>query len=305
MKSVQKDASGHEQLSISSHEDDEFMIFLIITVLAWGILSVGMLGVEWGYSAWAQARLYTTVQFLALDSFSKSQNREQKEAIIGMIMGPHSSTKVEEIFSRPGVTEIRLAKDFGWPLPSLLRGNSVHQPSSVLGVASSATAKLLPARQVGLPQSGHLALLGALPCALDKEAWETMSEQNPVAVLVNASGEILIHGKPIGHFGQLLTHIGQAVSDPQLFKPLQVRLDGYVPIFSKIGKINRVVGFGRVQIYGTYPHVWLRKQVIMTRSHNASTQLTGERPSLSQQDLAQVFSVNRTLKGAVLAPTLI
>ncbi|GJL62599.1 MAG: hypothetical protein NPIRA04_12530 [Nitrospirales bacterium] len=305
MKSVQGDASGHEQLSASSHGDDEIMIFLAITVLAWTILSIGMVGVEWGYGAWAQARLYTTAQFLVLDSFSRTQNQMKKEAIVRMIMGNNSTTKVEEIFSSPGVTQIRLAKDIGWPLPSLLRGNTVHQPSTVLGVVSSATAQLLPARQVGLPQSGHNRLLGALPCTLGKAAWESMPDQTPVAVLVNSLGEIYFQGKNIGQFGQLLTHIGQAVSDPQALQPLQVRLEGYVPIFTKIGKINRVVGFGRVQMYGTYPHVWLRKQVSTTRSHNASTQLTGERPRLRQQDLAQVFSINRKLQGAVLAPTLI
>ncbi|GJL66169.1 MAG: hypothetical protein NPIRA05_11400 [Nitrospirales bacterium] len=281
------------------------MIFLIITVLAWAILSVGMLGVEWGYGAWAQARLYTTAQFLALDSFPNPQNQGRKEAMIEMIMGPNSSIKAEKNFPRPGVTQIRLAKDFGWPLPSLLKGNFVHQPFSVLEIASSATAQLLPARQIGLPQSGHLTLLGALPCAFDKEAWEAMPEQVPVAVLSNSLGKIFLQGKPIGQFGQILTHIGQTVSDPQLFHPLHVRLDGYVSIFTKIGKVNRVVGFGRVQIYGTYPNVWLRKQVLTTGSHNASTQFTGERPRLSQQDLAKVLSANRMLQGAVLAPTLI
>jgi len=294
---------GHEAATVYSHEGHGHMIFLIITFLAWAILSIGLVGVEWGYGAWAQARLDTSAQFLVLDSFSESKNQHRDAMILGMVMGTPTLPKANQTNLGPGVTQIQLSQRMRWPGPSLLRGSFVQQPSSPFEVTSIATAQLLPARQVGLPQAGHLLLPGAVPCSLVKEAWETIPEQEPVAVMINSLGEIFLQGKRIGQFGQTLTHIGQAVPDLHTFQAPQVSLDGYVSIFTQIGTSHRVVGFGYAQIYGTYPHMLIRKQVIETRSPNASTQLMGKRLSLSPQDLAQVFSVNRTLKEVILAPT--
>ncbi|WP_447971755.1 hypothetical protein [Nitrospira sp. M1] len=281
------------------------MIFLFITILTWGILNIGMIGIERGYATWVQARLYATAQFLVLDSYSDNQRQESGEQMTKMAMGPHALETVETTFPRPGVTRIQLSQDIGLPMQSLMIRASSPQASSSIEMTSSATAQLLPARQVGLSHTAPFSLVGALPYVLAKDAWETMTEYEPVDATINSIGEIVYQGKIIGQFAQVLTHIGQAVSASESPHMSQVRVEGYMPIVATIGTRNRVVGFGHVHLDGTPPYLSIRKHVSTTRSQNASTQLTGQLPALSQEELSQVFSLNRTLKGAIVAPTLI
>lgn len=200
---------------------------------------------------------------------------------------------------------MKLSTQIESPLRPLMLGMSSSEAPSSVTVSSTARAQLLPARQVGLPQTDPTLLFGALPYTLEKDVWESMTEDTLVDATLNTTGEILSHGRIIGQGGRPMTHIGQAVPAPESPDTVHLPLEGYVPIVTTVGMSKRVVGFGHVTITGTRFHFVIRKYVSTTGSLNASTHVTVEWPQVSQQDLAQVFFMNRSLKGAILAPTLI
>ena len=172
-------------------------------------------------------------------------------------------------------------------------------------VRSSVEGTLRPAKQVGLFQSGNDELSGALPFVLARVPWESLVTDISISVRVTSTGDLLYKGKVIGHTSELYTHIGHPV---RAVKPtLHSRIDqmGYCPIYQRVGKQDRVVGFGAVQIRGTYATLTITKHNQQQASPNASTAWNADMVHLTAKELNQVFAINRALNGAVLAPALI
>ncbi len=284
-----------------------------------------MLGIDWGYATWSQARLQAAAQPLALASFWGDPYQGVHETIMNNTMRLHSSTKIEKTFSVSNAVHVQISESLALPLPSFSLGNHFNEKefsrdvdlstaknrssSRVMSerqfeVVGAAEAKLHPARQVGMSRAGRIALNGAIPCVLAREFWEMIPVDETIMVPVDSLGQMIGQDRKIGQFNQILTSIGQTVDAPNLLDTSKVHLEGYVPIFQTVGGRDRVVGFGRVNIDGTNRQVAITKHVTKTSSQNASTQLVGDISELNQEELVQVFALNHTLKDAVLASTL-
>ena len=302
------------------------MIFLLITLLAWTILSMGMLGIDWGYTTLSKIRLQAAAQSLVLDSLSDQKRLRPNDMTVLSAMGINSSAVVERTFPHSSKAQVQISRNVGLPLKflsiddhifrnsqaleSILDSTEVERSATILNegrgrrIASSALVELRPARQVGMAGSGQSSIPGAIPCVLDLTFWETLEENHSVSVTMNALGEILTEERTIGQFSQIVTYIGQEIHGPKPINKTSIHLDGYVPIFQRFEAHDRVVGFGHIQVSGTLPQVSITRQTTRIRSLNASTQLTGDISKLTEKELSRIFSINRSLQGAVLAPTL-
>ena len=302
------------------------MIFLLVTFLAWAILSVGMVGVDQGYATWSKSRLHTAAQALALFPLSRGPTSSVEDSVVLKSMGIPPSTVVERLYPSISTTQVRVSQDIKRPFQalmihnyfnprvtsenSLIPTNDINQKFATVKreestiVMKSVLATLRPARQVGVYHLDHQSMPGALPCVLERTYWETLQENKLIVVTLNPLGEILAHDKKVGQFGPMVTSIGEDISAATLPIAPSIRMNGYVPIVQRIGTRDRVVGFGYAQIHGDSSQLAIRKRVKTIASPNATTQLTRDLSHLKEEEVLEIFEGNRTLQGAILAPTL-
>ena len=168
----------------------------------------------------------------------------------------------------------------------------------------TAIVELRPVRQVGLAHAGSSSLPGAIPCVFERTFWESLQNNSSVFGVMNAHGEILIQDRKVGQFGATATYVGEEIHEAIPVNETEFHLNGYVPIYQQIGNDDRVVGFGSVDIQGTGSHVAITMQTSIRQSLNASTFVTGDLSEINKEELIELFSINQTLKNAILAPTL-
>ena len=302
------------------------MIFLLVTLLAWAILSMGMLGIDWGYTTLSQVRLQAAAQSLALNPLSDQEMLRREDTIVMELLGMHPSARIERTSPQLKKTYVHISRNVELPLSGLLIDQAITQKtffkeslnSSIIAkpsvsalknrqfryIEGTALVELRPARQVGNVQSGVPPMLGAIPSVLEKNFWETLTSHHSAVGVINSLGEILVHDQKVGHFGGILTYIGQHVPRPEPYREATIQLDGYAPIIQEIGTDDRVVGFGHVRISGTPQRMLITMHPSRVGSHNASTQLTGDVSQITHEELFQIFSINQNLPGAILAPML-
>lgn len=185
-------------------------------------------------------------------------------------------------------------------------------------VRATALADARPAMRVGLPQSAAVPpLAGVTPLALDREFWAALVEGVPVAATVDAAGTISSGGVAVaGRFTPaapdpaVLTTVGQPVSPaaPTVTTPLT----GYVPLYQVVTEggvpVERVVGFGHLNVTGALPSLQLTKLTSLIAPGNASRHL-GAAPALPDPTVWPVLlAANAALlsaPGTVLTPALV
>jgi len=191
-------------------------------------------------------------------------------------------------------------------------------------VRATALADARPALRVGLPQVSLVPPLeGATPFALDQAFWASLVEGTAVAATVDASGTIASGAIAIAGRFTPIPPIPPALPDPmvltaagQLVVPaapvLPVGLAGYVPIYQVVAEgglpVERVIGFGHVNVTGALPTLQLTKLPTVIAPGNASRHL-GQAPVLPDATVwSTIFAANAMLAaapGTVLAPVLV
>ena len=132
------------------------------------------------------------------------------------------------------------------------------------------------------------------------------------SAVVNANGSISTGSHPeAGRFTpspldpNAVNTVGQSIPDPTLPSSESVDLTGYVPIFTVVSGVNRVIGFGHVAITGSTPGtVQITRLTSRIAPANATRHLTEGFPALSDEALSTVLSLNETIDGALLVPVL-
>ncbi|MGB0910722.1 MAG: Tad domain-containing protein [Nitrospirales bacterium] len=321
-KSYQEDDNWTQQ----GHEIIVDMIFLLVTLLAWSILSMGMLGIDWGYATLSKTRLQAVAHSLVLFPLSEHEALSFKDEATMGILGLDSSSVVTRTFHEPLNKEVQISQEITLPLTALLIDQTTseqsHTQASLLKpvdsedsgleleqrrkkqVKSSAIVALRPARQVGLAHHGNSSLPGAIPCVFKRTFWESLDTNSSAFGVINTYGEILVHDRKVGQFGQMTNYIGEEIQGPRPFNETDIHLNGYVSVSERIGNTDYVIGFGHVDIQGTQSHLAITLLPSTGQSLNASRLVTGDLSHMKKEELSKIFSINRNLKNAIVAPTL-
>ncbi len=218
-----------------------------------------------------------------------------------------------------GLDRLEGISSAGDPLPLLFGLGSTIQATengirqTGFSVRATAIADARPAFRVGFPVPlATPPILGATPFALTLEFWNSLTEEVPTPAVVNASGAISTGSHPnAGRFTppppdpNTLNTVGQAIPDPTVPSSESVDLTGYVPIFTVVSGVNRVIGFGMVAIAGSTPGVvQITRLTSRIAPANATRHLTEGFPDLSDEALSTVLNLNEIFDGALLVPVL-
>jgi len=196
----------------------------------------------------------------------------------------------------------------GPSIPFLLGRGSTMQASQNgyspridgLTVRATAIADARPARSVGNPIVTPPSP-GVTNFALERSFWEAL--QGNALVTVDAGGTISLGLTPAGRF--LLTGSGRVIGSPLAPAAPSGDSAGFVPVYELIAGIERIVGFGTAQIAVAAGTAVVTKSPSQVALVNASVQLAGAQPALSQAEWTLIFESNRTLADALLAPGLV
>ena len=218
-----------------------------------------------------------------------------------------------------GLDKLEGISSAGDPLPLLFGLGSTIQATengvrqTGFSVRATAIAHARPAFRVGFPVPlATPPVIGATPFALALDFWDSRPEEAPVSAVVNANGSISTGSHPeAGRFTpspldpNAVNTVGQSIPDPTLPSSESVDLTGYVPIFTVVSGVNRVIGFGHVAITGSTPGtVQITRLTSRIAPANATRHLTEGFPALSDEALSTVLSLNETFDGALLVPVL-
>lgn len=204
----------------------------------------------------------------------------------------------------PGESSSGRALPLLWGLgTTIVRDPNSDYSARVDGITVRATAiaNARPALQVGLP--GPL-IEGVLPLTLLRSFWENLPVAVPVTTAtVDASGTLLDAAQTAGRFAELAITVGQAVVPAP---PSGGSVRGFAPIFQVVSGIERVVGFGHVQLTGIVPGpVEITRLAGQMGTSNASAHPVEGLSALSPLDLAEILLANQTLSGALSVPVLV
>lgn len=196
-----------------------------------------------------------------------------------------------------------------------------------IAVRATAIAQVRPALRVGGPNAAFPEM-GAVPYAIPLACWEALGANE--AATVGETGVITIAGNELCRIAPPMfiepartvgAPVTGAVSSPACIiagTACPEPLTGFVPIFTDVNGILRVVGFGRAVIESTAPGaIAIGRGRVRVAAQNASAYLPGGFPevfNLTADDVSGILAANRELGrpadpdhregGALLAPVL-
>ena len=218
-----------------------------------------------------------------------------------------------------GLDRLEGVSSAGDPLPLLFGlGSTIHATENGIrqtgfSVRATAIADARPAFRVGFPvPDATPPIIGATPFALTLDFWNSLTEEVAAPALVNANGSISTGSHPdagritpLPHNPNAVHTIGQLIPDPNVPSSEFDDLTGYVPIFTVVSGVNRVIGFGMVTIDGPTPGtVQITRLTSRIAPANATRHLTEGFPDLSDEALSTVLNLNEIFDGALLVPVL-